>query len=138
MRVAEMRQQLIAQPRQPVFVRDHQCGNLAANDPVYQCGELGALEVQPASDLGNPLINRESFDDTELFQGCLLMSSVWLLRLTGHPQGGHRDPLLFGCPIEHVVQLLLSVKPPIARRASGWLKLTFAIPPLERLDRHPR
>ncbi len=60
MGVAQVREEFVPEPSQSILVGDYQRCDLTRNDGINQRKEFRTGEVQPAADLGNPFVYRES------------------------------------------------------------------------------
>jgi hypothetical protein len=81
-----VREEFVPEPSQPILVGDHQRCDLARNDGINQLEACRTGEVQPAADLGNPLVYRESACGAERLKRTALMLQIGFLRLTRHPE----------------------------------------------------
>jgi hypothetical protein len=74
-----------SEPRQPILVRDHQSGYLAALDRVHDRHELSASQVHPATDLADPLVHCQTTRETEPLHRLDLCREIVLPPRRGHP-----------------------------------------------------
>src|SRR4030088_1060464 len=72
------------EPRHTILVRDHQSGYLPALDRVHDRHELSASQVHPATDLGDPLIHRQTTRETEPLHRRDLCRQIVLPPRRGH------------------------------------------------------
>src|SRR4030088_2639807 len=123
------------EPRQPILVRDHQRGYLAALDRVHDRHERSASQVHPATDLGDPLVHPQTTRETEPLHRRDLCREIVLLPRRRHPALHDR---LAGTFVESWLKNLPDVRlveVPLPGGSTAGLDTAFPFPPAHRARR---
>src|SRR3982074_3070550 len=118
-----------SEPRQPILVRDHQRGYLAALDRVHDRHERSASQVHPATDLGEPLVHPQTTRETEPLHRLDLCREIVLPPSRRHPAIHDRPAGTFVEPWSKNFPDVRLVEVPLPAGSAAGLDTAFPFPP---------